>query len=338
MLTCFNILSDPYPYYLILGTIINPESTIIRQWKRTYMKDNKYARNIFVTGILQKDTCSEYQNERHYNDMLSVMIPEGIQRGNIDKAMAFFTVAPSIFPKTKYIAKVDEETYVNMFNIYNILRFFPKRAPYIIAGWMQHSYINKHTLTMCGHMILNDNTNYNTCKNTSTFIGPYHYPASGIEILSYRVCESMNSQISLQISKYTNRYWESARQDLILGYILNSQVFKDKIIYINLFPYICDISHIQQKVTTLDKAIAINTFNPDLKLMAALSQKERALNNYLVKRNLRPQFFVKRKEKLIQKFKPLIERMPSSTLKARKLQCKTEYNQTICSYRFIYKV
>lgn len=304
MLRCFDFQTVETPLHLVIGTISSPYNIVSRKWKRDYMMTNmRFSKIIFVIGIVSQDRCKKlYDLEYNNKDMISVMAKEGNIRGSIDKTIAWFTVAPSIFTKTKFFGKTDDDTFVHLPNLQMSLSFLPRKK-HLIAGWIQHSYMGTTNLTMCGHL----KTSNDTCKDRYVF-GPYYYPASSLELISKRVCDSFSSRgIVNLINKYNHRF-RSANEDSIIGFIIANARLR-QLHFVDLHPNVGNLWHMDNKIIYPRTMISVHKFNSDIDALENKMKKESRQNIIFKTHHIPLQYHIYSQYKLNKKWESTLRQI-----------------------------
>jgi hypothetical protein len=316
MFPCFNFQTYNRPTQLVIGTITNPTNTHIRTWRRLHMKNTRHVIQVFITGFVSNELCEHMSREKQ-DDMISVMTTEGPRRGLIEKTLAWFAISTSLFPRTKFIAKTEDDVYIHMQNIHIIIKSFP-RVPHIAAGWMQSGYINTRSLQMCGHMKLSNRTCMKNYRKEDSLVGPYYYPAGILEIFSKQIIHVFRS------TKFTNFYlshkWGSQVEDSVVGYVIQQQL---NIYYVELFPSISNLWHLDRKLIRPKQIIALHKVFPDKEFLRKKAQREMRQNNLFKKKHIPSQNHMELQQIMNIKWLPIIENIDDTDiLKNNKVHCK----------------
>jgi hypothetical protein len=295
------------------------------------MKNTRHVIQVFITGFVSNELC-EHMSREEQNDMISVMTTEGPRRGLIEKTLAWFAISTSLFPRTKFIAKTEDDVYIHMQNIHIIIKSFP-RVRHVAAGWMQSGYINTRSLQMCGHMKLSNRTCMKNYRKGDSLVGPYYYPAGMLEILSKQIIHAFRS------TEFTNFYlshkWGSQVEDSVVGYVIQQRL---NIHYVELFPSISNLWHLDRKLIRPKQIIALHKVFPDKEFLRNKAQSEMRQNNLLKKKHIPSQNYMKLQQIMNIKWLPILENIDDTNiLKSNKAKCRelvTKRSQ-LCGFKIL---
>lgn len=216
---------------LALGVLATPSLPARRQWLRAAAArfaepsiQSRFVLGCPLTEALRREAAT-------HPDLLFVGARDGSQKSCIEKSFAWWSVAPTIFYRTAYIGKTDDDSMNHLSNLAELLKSSLLSARrHVYGGWAQFSsFLPEHNVP-CGwsfgqggalraHNVSRlggTETNCRFCVNhpfcydhrgissgellNTTIVGPYIFAVGALELMSAALAQlvfSSNSTRSL---------------------------------------------------------------------------------------------------------------------------------------------
>lgn len=229
------------PPFMVLGVVSNvmwQDSFSRRQWIRETWKsyDNvgKTVHVVFIVALLQSNLSPIPQEvearlrkeaEVHGDMLLLARVPE--RKSPCLKTMAWFRHAVHTYPSATFLAKTDDDAFVQTIKLEANMRPFAKEERVYIGSTLWGSYITKSFEpcarrmgpNMCAGGMKEEN-----CKERGA-IGPYPYAVGMLQVLSYKVAAWMVAQE--EFAEFERRATAATRppmmdqgEDMVIGMFL----------------------------------------------------------------------------------------------------------------------
>jgi hypothetical protein len=200
------------PPFIVLGVVSNvmwQNSFDRRRWIRetwkTYPNVGRTMHVIFVVGMLQSDLkpvpqqmAAELRREAadHEDMLLLESVPE--RKSPCLKTMSWFRYASRAYPSATFIAKTDDDAFVQTIKLEANMRPFAKEERVYIGSTLWGSYITQ-TFEACarrmGPNMCAGGMKEEKCAERGA-IGPYPYAVGMLQVLSHKVASWMVEQPS----------------------------------------------------------------------------------------------------------------------------------------------
>ena len=229
---------DPF---IVLGVVSNcmwGNSFDRRQWIRetwkTYSNVGKTMHVVFIVAMLQSDlsripqeleTRLRAEAEKNGDMLLLDRVPE--RKSPCLKTMAWFRHAVRTYPRATFLAKTDDDAFVQTIKLEANMKPFTKTDRVYIGSTLWGSYITK-TFEPCarrmGPNMCAGGMKEERCQERGA-IGPYPYAVGMLQVLSYNVASWM--VVQEEFAEFERRATAATRppmmdqgEDMVIGMFL----------------------------------------------------------------------------------------------------------------------
>ena len=233
--------SGSEPPFIVLGIVSNVmwgNSFDRRRWIRetwkTYPNVGKTMHVVFICAMLQSDlkpvpkeisTRLRLEAEKHKDMLLLEKVPE--RKSPCLKTMAWFRHASRTYPDATFLAKTDDDAFVQTVKLEANMRPFAKEPLVYIGSTLWGSYITK-TFEACarrmGPNMCAGGMKEEKCAERGA-IGPYPYAVGMLQVLSQKVASYMVEQENF--AEFERRATAATRppmmdhgEDMVIGMFL----------------------------------------------------------------------------------------------------------------------
>ena len=196
--------------FIVLGIVSNcmwGNSFDRRKWIRetwkTYANVGKTMHVVFIVALLQSDLSPvpaslearlRSEADAHRDMLLLTRVPE--RKSPCLKTMAWFRYAAKTYPDATFLAKTDDDAFVQTIKLEANMRPFARQPLVYIGSTLWGSYITE-TFQACarrmGPNMCAGGMKEERCKERGA-IGPYPYAVGMLQVLSHRVASWMVQQ------------------------------------------------------------------------------------------------------------------------------------------------
>ena len=231
----------PEPPFMVLGIVSNVmwgDSFSRRLWIRetwkTYANVGKTVHVVFIVALLQSNLSPipkdveerlRAEAEEHGDMLLLSKVPE--RKSPCLKTMAWFRHAVRTYPTATFLAKTDDDAFVQTIKLEANMRPFANSKRVYIGSTLWGSYITK-TFEPCarrmGPNMCAGGMQEEKCKERGA-IGPYPYAVGMLQVLSYDVAAWM--VVQEEYAEFERRATAATRppmmdqgEDMVIGMFL----------------------------------------------------------------------------------------------------------------------
>ena len=196
--------------FIVLGIVSNcmwGNSFDRRKWIRetwkTYANVGKTIHVVFIVALLQSDLSPvpaslearlRSEADEHRDMLLLTRVPE--RKSPCLKTMAWFRYAAKTYPDATFLAKTDDDAFVQTIKLEANMRPFARQPQVYIGSTLWGSYITQ-TFQACarrmGPNMCAGGMKEERCKERGA-IGPFPYAVGMLQVLSHRVASWMVDQ------------------------------------------------------------------------------------------------------------------------------------------------